>query len=81
MGMIFHEALKDTLSTQKTRTENCAFGCVTSKSALVDFHYKTSSFRDRGEDAITNAFADAYNENPILAMKLLFLTGDIRQGL
>ncbi len=81
MGMIFHEALKDTLSTQKTRTENGAFGFVTSKSALVDFHYKTSSFRDRGEDAITNAFADAYNENPILAMKLLFLTGDIRQGL
>ena len=79
--MIFAEALEDTLKSEKTLTENGAVGYKTSKSSLVDFNFKASSFRNQQEQDIENAFADAYNENPLMAVKLLFMTGDIRQGM
>ena len=79
--MIFAEALEDTLKSSKTLTENGAVGYKTSKSSLVDFNFKASSFRNQSEQEIENAFADAYNENPLMAVKLLFMTGDIRQGM
>ena len=79
--MIFAEALEDTIKSEKTLTENGAVGYKTSKSSLVDFNFKASSFRNQSEQEIENAFADAYNENPLMAVKLLFMTGDIRQGM
>lgn len=79
--MIFAEALKDTMNDAKVLTENGAVGYNTSKSSLVDFNFKASSFRNESETDIENAFIDAYNENPVLAVKLLFMTGDIRQGM
>lgn len=79
--MIFTEALEKTIKSEKTVTENGAVGYKTSKSSLVDFNFKASSFRNQSEQEIENAFADAYNENPLMAVKLLFMTGDIRQGM
>ncbi len=79
--MIFAQALEETMKGQKVRTENGALGFKTSKSCLVDFNFKASSFRNESESEIEDAFADAYNENPLLAIKLLFMTGDIRQGM
>lgn len=79
--MIFAEALEETIKSEKTITENGAVGYKTSKSSLVDFNFKASSFRNQSEQEIENAFADAYNENPLMAVKLLFMTGDIRQGM
>jgi hypothetical protein len=79
--MIFAEALEETIKSEKTLTENGAVGYKTSKSSLVDFNFKASSFRNQSEQEIENAFADAYNENPLMAVKLLFMTGDIRQGM
>jgi hypothetical protein len=79
--MIFSDALKNTLNDEKSITENGAIGYKTSKSALVDFNFNASSFRNKDEQEIRDAFAEAYNENPLLAVKLLFMTGDIRQGM
>ncbi len=79
--MIFAEALEETLKSEKTLTENGAVAYKTSKSNLVDFNFQASSFRNKSEKEIENAFADAYNEDPLLAVKLLFMTGDIRQGM
>ena len=79
--MIFAKALEETIKAGKTLTENGAVGYKTSKSSLLDFNFKVSSFRNQSEQDIENAFADAYNENPLLAVKLMFMTGDIRQGM
>ena len=79
--MIFAEALEETIKSEKTLTENGAVGYKTTKSSLLDFNFKASSFRNKSESEIENAFADAYNENPLLAVKLMFMTGDIRQGM
>lgn len=79
--MIFAKALEDTIKDAKVLTENGAVGYKTSKSSLVDFNFKASSFRNESEADIESAFIDAYNENPVLAVKLLFMTGDIRQGM
>lgn len=79
--MIFADALKETLNGEKVLTENGAVGYKTSKTKLVDFNFKSSSFRNESETDIENAFADAYNEDAVLAVKLLFMTGDIRKGM
>lgn len=79
--MIFTDALQDTLNDEKSMTENGALGYRTSKSALVDFNFNAASFRNKSDKDIKDAFAEAYNENPLLAIKLLFMTGDIRQGM
>lgn len=79
--MLFAQALKDTMNNAKVLTENGAVGYKTSKSSLLDFNFKVSSFRNQSEQEIENAFADAYSENPLMAVKLMFMTGDIRQGM
>lgn len=79
--MIFEKALEETVKAGKTLTENGAVGYKTSKSSLIDFNFKVSSFRNQSEQDIENAFADAYSENPLMAVKLMFMTGDIRQGM
>ena len=79
--MIFAKAMEEELNDEKSITENGAVGYKTTKSALVDFHFKGSSYRDEDEQTIQSEFGEAYNENPLLAIKLLFLTGDIRQGM
>ena len=79
--MIFAKALEETIKAGKTLTENGAVGYKTSKSSLLDFNFKVSSFRNQSEQDIENAFADAYSENPLMAVKLMFMTGDIRQGM
>lgn len=79
--MIFAKALEETIKAGKTLTENGAVGYKTSKSSLLDFNFKVSSFRNQSEQDIENAFAGAYSENPLMAVKLMFMTGDIRQGM
>ena len=79
--MIFADAIQNQMKSEKTLTENGAVGYKTTKSYLVDFNFGVSSFRNKSESEIESAFADAYYENPLLAVKLLFFTGDIRQGM
>lgn len=63
-------------------TENGAFAYnSTGNSALLDLFGVVGALRTRSEDEIETKFADAYNENWELAMRLLFYTRNIRGGL
>ena len=62
-------------------TENGAVGYKTTDSALVDFNFKVSSFRNATEDEIIKEFDKAFHEHKVYAMKLLFFIRDVRGGL
>ena len=63
-----------------TYTENGAITHSTSNSKLVDmfFMLPVSSWREESE--IERIFQEAYNEDPIYALKCLFWTRDARGG-
>lgn len=77
----FENALEKTMKSENIFTENGAIGYKTSGKALVDFNFKMSSYRDMNEAYIIHDFNEVYNENPIIAVKMLFFTGDIREGM
>ena len=77
----FETALKKTLNKENVLTENGAVGYKTSGSPLVDFNFKMSSYRSKELSEIMSDFADAFNYDPVNAVKLLFFAGDVRQGM
>ena len=62
-------------------TENGAIGYKTTKSALVDINYKVSSLRNSDENEIIDLFDKAFEENKEYALKWLFFSRDILEGL
>lgn len=76
----FVDAVK--IESVKKFTENGAFAYnSTGNSALLDLFGVVGALRTRSEDEIETKFADAYNENWELAMRLLFYTRNVRGGL
>ena len=67
--------------TNKTRTTNGAEAFKSTKSDLLDFFSVAGAMRETDENTITRKFRLAYQENPLLAMKALFLTRNVRGGL
>ena len=62
-------------------TENGAFAYdSTGGGALLDLFSQVGALRPRTEQEIRQKFAAAFNENNLLAVKMLFYAGDIRQG-
>lgn len=62
-------------------TENGARAYNTAgQGALLDLFSQIGAMRNRTEMEIRNKFAAAFNENQLLATKMLFYSGDIRQG-
>lgn len=62
-------------------TENGAFAYeTTGNGALLDLFAQIGALRPRTEAEIRNKFAAAFRENNLLATKMLFYAGDIRQG-
>lgn len=64
-----------------TRTENGAVALNTSGNKCLDFYATVGSLRQADENRITRLFADAYNEDALLATKTVFYARDIRGGL
>lgn len=64
-----------------TRTENGAVALNTTGSKLLDFYSTVGSLRTADDIRINRLFADAYNEDPLLATKIAFYGRDIRGGL
>ena len=79
--MSFMNAIKNELDNETCATENGAIGFRTTGKKLLDLNFAVASMRSMPEQAIVNKFMDAYYENPVLAMKWLFYSRDIRGGL
>ena len=63
------------------RTENGAFAYdSTAQGALLDLFSQIGALRPRTECEIESKFAAAFREDKLLATKMLFYAGDIRQG-
>lgn len=62
-------------------TENGALAYKTTRSQLVDFQYKVSSYRNCEEEEIVKDFKKVIQENLEYALKLLFYIRDARGGL
>ena len=62
-------------------TENGALGYETTRSELLDFQYKVSSYRNTSEEVIVEDFKKVINEDINYALKLLFYIRDVREGL
>jgi len=78
MSNMFETALKATLNDECVLTENGANAFATSSSKLVDINFAVSSLRSATADDIQKKFAEAFYENPLLAVKWLFFARDIR---
>ena len=62
-------------------TENGAFAYdSTAQGALLDLFSQIGALRPRTEREIESKFAAAFREDKLLATKMLFYAGDIRQG-
>lgn len=62
-------------------TENGAFAYEsTAQGALLDLFSQIGALRPRTEQEIRQKFAAAFNEDNLLATKMLFYAGDIREG-
>ena len=80
--MGFMNDLKTTLAQNSfSITENGALGFSTSGRKLLDINFGVTSFRNKNDKAIEDAFANAFYENKLLAVKWLFYCRDAREGI
>ena len=80
--MSFMNDLKQTLDENSfSITENGALGFSTSGTKLLDINFAVTSFRNKSDKAIEDAFAKAYYENKLYAVKWLFFARDREQGI
>lgn len=80
--MSFMDDLKMTLNENSfAYTENGALGFSTSGTKLLDLNFAVTSFRNKPDNAIEDAFAKAFYENKLLAIKWLFYCRDVRYGI
>lgn len=78
--MSFMSNLKTTLDENSfSVTENGALGYSTSGKKLLDINFSVTSFRNKSDKAIEDAFAKAFYEDKLLALKWLFFARD-REG-
>jgi hypothetical protein len=67
--------------TNTSRTENEALTYQSTLNANLDWFAMSGGLRFQSEDRIISLFMKAFYEDKLLAMKNLFYTRDIRQGL
>ena len=80
--MSFMNDLKATLDENSfAYTENGALGFSTSGKNLLDLNFAVTSFRNKPDKAIEDAFAKAFYEDKLLALKWLFFARDREQGI
>lgn len=77
--MNFAQAAK--VNASFTRTENGALALNTTGDKNLDLFGSIGALRNADQSRIERLFADAYNENALLATKIAFYARDIRGGL
>jgi hypothetical protein len=73
--------LYNAIQSNDTRTENGMPTNSTSGSYLLDMFFKMGGMRGQNESEILSLFVNAFNENPVLAVKAMFNLRDIRGGM
>lgn len=80
--MSFMNNMKTTLNQNSfAYTDNGALGYSTSGTKLLDLNFAVTSFRKKQDEVIEDAFAKAFYENRLMAMKWLFYCRDAREGV
>lgn len=79
--MNFATALKSSLDSEKTLTENGADAYLTSGHALLDINFAVSNMRSASDEDIIRSFMHAYYENKKLAVTWMFFARDVRGGM
>ena len=74
----YMNALKNT--TNFTNTENGMLTHKTTESAVLDMFGQGAAYRNRSDDDCILLFKNAFEEDPILALKCLFYLRDVRGG-
>ena len=69
-----------TNATNFTHTENGAITHRTTKSALLDMFAMGAAMRNRSDEDVILMFRNAFDENPVYALKCLFYIRDVRGG-
>lgn len=64
-----------------TRTENGALALNSTCDACLDLFASIGALREAADDRIIRLFDCAYNQNPLMATKILFYGRDIREGI
>lgn len=64
-----------------TRTENGAVALSATGDACLDLFATVGALREADESRVQTLFAEAYRENPLFAVKIVFYARDIREGL
>lgn len=77
--MDFSDVMRE--ETKWTKTENGADVKNTTDSALLDLFATIGAMRNRDENEIIQKFEPAFQEDPLGAMRCLFYSRDIREGL
>ena len=77
--MNFADAAKE--NARWARTENDAVALNGTGSALLDLFGTIGALREAEDARINRLFAEAYRENPLLAVKIVFYGRDVRGGL
>lgn len=72
--------LYSAIQSNDTFTENGMPTHSTSGSYLLDMFFKMGGARSLSENEILSLFVNAFNENPVLAIKAIFYSRDIRFG-
>lgn len=78
MSSKFEQAFKGVLNDTVSVTENGAIGFKTSGAKLLDINFAVSSLRSKSETDVEKMFSAAFYENPLLAVKWMFMLRDIR---
>lgn len=73
-------ALLGALQNVPAYTGNGALSFSTTKSKVLDFFGKGGAARNRPDAEVIAMFDDAFSEEPILALKVLFYLADVRGG-
>jgi len=76
---MFAKIAKD--ETNLTLTENGAIALRSTNSALLDLFSVCGAMRQLEQEEIEKYLLNAYDENPLLTLKLIFYTRNIRGGL
>lgn len=77
-GMVKNELNHD--DANKILTENGAVAYASIGDTLVDFEYSANNLRNKTPEQIKALFERCYNDNPVMATKMLFHMGDVREG-